>query len=69
MAVPKKKTSQTKRGMRRSGQHHKLYAKHPMVCTNCGSQALAHTVCSACGMYKGKQIFAIKESEEETTEE
>ena len=30
MAVPKKKTSVSRKGLRRAGQHHKLYRKHPM---------------------------------------
>jgi large subunit ribosomal protein L32 len=60
MAVPKKRTSVSRKGLRRAGQHHKLYRKHPMSCPNCGELALPHTVCSACGVYKGKEIIEIK---------
>lgn len=60
MAVPKKKTSVSRKGLRRAGQHHKLYRKHPGSCANCGALSMPHTVCSSCGHYKGKQIFEIK---------
>ncbi|MBT5094836.1 MAG: 50S ribosomal protein L32, partial [Halobacteriovoraceae bacterium] len=32
MAVPKKKTSVSRKGLRRAGQHHKMYRKHPFSC-------------------------------------
>jgi large subunit ribosomal protein L32 len=70
MAVPKKKTSVSRKGMRRAGQHHKLYAKHPMVCPNCGDFTLAHAACPSCGTYKGKEVFAVKtKAATETTAE
>lgn len=65
MAVPKKKTSVSRKGLRRAGQHHKLYRKHPMSCSNCGSHVLPHTVCPACGHYKGKEYLAVSVAEEE----
>ena len=69
MAVPKKKTSVSRKGLRRAGQHHKLYRKHPFACSNCGAQALPHHVCPSCGHYKGKEVVAIKvAAEEEETE-
>ncbi len=61
MATPKKKTSVSRKGLRRAGQHHKLYRKHTMSCPNCGSQMLPAHACPSCGHYKGKQIFTIKE--------
>ncbi len=70
MAVPKKKTSVSRKGMRRAGQHHKLYAHGAtLACPNCGALALKHKVCSTCGYYKGKQIFTIKEVEDDETQE
>lgn len=68
MAVPKKKTSVSRKGLRRAGQHHKLYRKHPMSCPNCGAHTLPHTACSACGHYKGKEIIEIKADSEEVEE-
>lgn len=60
MAVPKKRTSVSRKGLRRAGQHHKLYRKFPQSCTNCGDTTLPHHVCPACGHYKGKQVMEIK---------
>ncbi len=63
MAVPKKKSSVSRKGLRRAGQHHKLYRKHPVSCSNCGAHVLPHTVCPSCGHYKGQQMLAVKAKE------
>lgn len=68
MAVPKKKSSLSRRGMRRAGQTHKLYAKATGKCPNCGSRVLAHHVCPSCGHYKGKEVIVIASSEEATAD-
>lgn len=54
MAVPKKRTGKAAQGHRRSNWK----ATKPEVtkCTNCGAIALTHTVCTACGYYKGKAV-------------
>lgn len=64
MAVPKKKTSVSRRGMRRS---HDALTKHIAVsaCTNCGADHLPHNVCPSCGYYRGKQIVVAKTKEAE----
>jgi large subunit ribosomal protein L32 len=54
MAVPKRKTSPSKRNMRRS--HHALEAKNFQECSNCGELKLPHVLCSACGHYNGREI-------------
>ncbi len=64
MAVPKKKTSVSRKGLRRAGQHHKLYRKDPVGCPNCGESVLPHCVCPACGHYKGKEIIKSKAKNE-----
>jgi large subunit ribosomal protein L32 len=69
MAVPKKKTSVSRKGKRHAGQTHKLYRKHPMSCPNCGDLTMPNTVCPSCGTYKGKEVFAMKTSTEETATE
>lgn len=70
MAVPKKKTSVSRKGLRRAGQHHKRYRKHPMSCPNCGALTLPNRVCSSCGTYKGREVFTIRErGEDDETEE
>lgn len=55
MAVPKKRTSKSKRNMRRS--HHFLERTFAIVCPNCGEPVLRHRVCESCGQYRGKQVF------------
>ena len=57
MAVPKKRTSASRRDMRRS--HHGLTAKNGIICSNCGAQIMAHRACSHCGFYKGKQVIKV----------
>jgi large subunit ribosomal protein L32 len=56
MAVPKRKTSPSRRNMRRS--HHALVAVQTQECNNCGELMLRHHVCPACGFYKGREIVA-----------
>ncbi len=55
MAVPKKKTSQSRRNMRRS--HDALSMNAVSVCKNCGEIVKPHNVCKACGSYNGKQVI------------
>ena len=66
MAVPKKRTSVSRKGKRHAGQHHKLYARSTQACPNCGEVTLPHRICSACGVYKGKEIIKMKVAAEET---
>jgi large subunit ribosomal protein L32 len=56
MAVPKKKTSKSRRNMRRS--HHALSAQAHIECANCGELARPHHVCAACGHYDGREVIA-----------
>lgn len=67
MAVPKKKTSVSRKGLRRAGQTHKLYRTHAMNCPNCGDLTLPNKACPSCGTYKGKQVFEMKADKEEET--
>ena len=50
MAVPKRKTSPSKRGMRRS--HDSLKVEAFQECPNCGELKRPHTVCTHCGYYR-----------------
>lgn len=52
MAVPKKKTSQSRRNMRRS--HHALTVSSYGECAQCGELKRPHHVCSSCGHYAGR---------------
>ena len=54
MAVPKKRTGHSAQGKRRSNW--KATKPALTICPNCGQAVLAHTVCTACGTYKGKPV-------------
>lgn len=56
MAVPKKKTSKSRRNMRRS--HHALTAVNVVECPNCGDLKRPHHVCSSCGYYDGREVVS-----------
>jgi large subunit ribosomal protein L32 len=60
MAVPKKKTSKSRRDMRRA--HHALKAVGHMECPNCGERKRAHHVCPSCGHYGDREVVAQKEA-------
>ena len=65
MAVPKKRTSKSRKGMRRSHDGLK-FTENVVECENCGELKRRHHVCEACGYYRGVQVFAV---EEEASEE
>jgi large subunit ribosomal protein L32 len=58
MAVPKRKTSPSKRNMRRS--HHRLAPAAYAECPNCGEQKRPHHVCEACGHYKDREVVKVE---------
>jgi len=61
MAVPKKRTSKSRKGMRRS--HHALtFTAAVHDCPNCGELKRYHHVCDACGHYRGDQIIEDREN-------
>lgn len=51
MAVQQSKKSKSKKGMRRS--HHHVAVPAVVLC-KCGNPTLPHTVCPACGNYRGR---------------
>lgn len=60
MAVPKRRKSKSKKGMRRS--HDALEFNVVLVrCEQCGSSKPRHTVCPSCGTYKKRQILKVGE--------
>ena len=59
MAVPKRRTSVSRRNKRRS--HHALSAMASNSCSNCGALRRPHRVCESCGYYNGKQVAAGQE--------
>lgn len=58
MAEPKKKSSKTRSGNRRSQQY--LETSQPSKCSKCGGEVQSHVVCKTCGHYKGKKIYEVK---------
>ena len=54
MAVPKKRTGHSAQGSRRSNW--KATKPETTKCPNCGETVLTHTVCTACGTYKGQPV-------------
>jgi len=58
MAVPKQKTSKSKKGMRRS--HRSAVFKNIVEDKKSGEYRLSHHVDAKTGMYNGKQIFKPK---------
>ena len=58
MAVPKKKTSKSKRNMRRSHDFHK--AVNVAVCDNCGKAIMPHNICPFCNFYAGRNISVVE---------
>jgi large subunit ribosomal protein L32 len=58
MAVPKRKTSPSKRNMRRS--HHALKPVNFQECAHCGELHLPHNICDKCGHYKGREIRPVE---------
>jgi large subunit ribosomal protein L32 len=59
MAVPKKKRSKSRRGMRRS--HDGIKIPNVATCPRCHEPVLPHHVCLECGTYKGRAIIKTKE--------
>ena len=63
MAVPKRKTSKSKRNMRRS--HKSIRLINLIEDKESGEPRLSHKLDISTGMYNGKQIIVKKESKED----
>lgn len=59
MAVPKKKTSKSRKNMRRA--HDALTPVNYSVCPQCKAPKLPHRVCASCGTYKGREVLKAEE--------
>ena len=62
MAVPKRKTSKSKKKMRRS--HDSLQSINIIEDKDSGEPRLAHTIDHSTGIYNGKQILIKKDSKD-----
>lgn len=60
MAVPKRRTSKSKKNKRRT--HWKLSVPGMTKCSHCHQLKIAHSVCNNCGYYGGREV--IKSTEE-----
>ena len=61
MAVPKRRTSRSKRNMRRAN-HDKVTAIQLVACANCGEPSVPHRACASCGHFKGRAVMAGKKA-------
>ena len=59
MIVPKRRTSKSKRNMRRS--HDALSAPARSTCPQCSEPKAPHRVCANCGFYKDRTVFETDE--------
>jgi large subunit ribosomal protein L32 len=59
MAVPKRRTSKSKRDKRRT--HQKLAAPGLSTCPQCGETVLPHHACAECGHYRDRQVLETEE--------
>ena len=59
MAVPKRRTSASKRDKRRS--HDALTAPHVIACPQCGEPTLRHRACPHGGTYRGRKVVETEE--------
>jgi large subunit ribosomal protein L32 len=66
MAVPKKRTPSSKKGMRRS--HHGRKAMGLSTCPTCKSPVQSHTACATCGNYRGRNVIAVSKKTEKMEE-
>lgn len=60
MAVPFRRTSKTKKRMRRT--HLKKTIPSITTCPNCGAPLKPHRVCTNCGYYKNKEAIPMGET-------
>ena len=62
MAVPKKRTSKSRKGMRRA--HDAVKKTQVSNCPVCKAPKMPHRVCPSCGFYKGREVLVQEEFEE-----
>jgi large subunit ribosomal protein L32 len=61
MAVPKRRTSKSRKGHRRS--HHHVTPKGVQYCPRCNEPILPHKICPNCGHYQGREVINMEEKE------
>ena len=63
MAVPAKKVSRARRGMRRS--HKRAAWARVATCPQCAEMRLPHHMCPYCGQYRGREVLVVEVEEDE----
>ena len=58
MAVPKRKTSKSRRDKRRAT--HAITAAKDNVCPQCGQPKRPHHLCLTCGTYNGREVEPLR---------
>jgi large subunit ribosomal protein L32 len=58
MAVPKRKTSKSRRDKRRA--QHGVAAPRVSTCEHCGAPKQSHRVCPTCKTYRGREISQLR---------
>ncbi len=66
MAVPKHKTSKSRRDTRNSSSF-KVATPTLVVCPECHELKVAHKVCKKCGSYDGKKVIKVEKKEKKET--
>lgn len=61
MAVPKNRTSRSRRDKRRYQWKLKFKAPGLSICPNCQEPKLPHRACPSCGFYKGRRVLEVEE--------
>lgn len=59
MAVPKRKTSKSRKKKRQSANM-RMSAPNTGVCAQCHEPKLPHRVCSNCGYYNKKEVLDVE---------
>jgi large subunit ribosomal protein L32 len=59
MAVPKSRTSKSRKRMRRA--NYKLDTPALSTCPKCGETKLPHRVCKKCGTYNNVEVLKIEQ--------
>ena len=65
MAVPKRKSSNHRTGIRRS--HHAIKPRQLTACPKCSQAVPTHVVCPTCGYYMGRVVVEDTSGDEGST--
>jgi large subunit ribosomal protein L32 len=58
MAVPKRKTSKSKKRSRKASHSTNMIDAKP--CPKCGAPQQSHRACATCGDYRGRQVLTVE---------